>query len=380
MTQLGDGGWVVSTRTVIGDGEFSRGGQGDDLEGAFGVLPEVGIVWKVPLLPIRVGAAVLPVAAQRAEWGFFDVAGGLSGANYGGVSQNSDFLAIELTASVSWEISEQWSLGASAGANYSRVGFDAPFIFQRNSTWAGAKIDLDMETDGWALVFDFGVLYQPHEDWSFGLHFQPPTVLRNEGKAEADFSAQLDALGVDFGDTTDRYDARTRNELPLTLAFGAAWQATERLKLGGRVDWIRWSQSFDTLEVTLEDGTNDELAQAFGARLDDSVPLDWEDRFVFSLGADYAVTDNWSLQAGWRYGKSPLPENLVTPLNGSILEHAVTLGVGYQYEGWRWSAGYSYEFSGTERVGFSGYRAKEFSDSSLKTSVHSIGLSVGRLF
>jgi long-chain fatty acid transport protein len=166
----------------------------------------------------------------------------------------------------------------------------------------------------------------------------------------------------------------------LTLGLGAAWQTTERLKLGGRVDWLRWSESFDEFGVSLTGGDNEDLREVLGRRLDDEVPLHWEDRFVFSLGAEYAVDEQWTLRAGWRYGQSPLPENLVTPLNGSILEHAVTLGVGYQCGDWRWDAGYSYEFSGTERVGESGYRAGEFSNSALETEVHGLGLSVGRSF
>lgn len=49
----------------------------------------------------------------------------------------------------------------SAGAVYSEVDFSAPFIFQTNPALANAKVNLDMETDGWNPSFEFGTLYQP---------------------------------------------------------------------------------------------------------------------------------------------------------------------------------------------------------------------------
>lgn len=380
MTLLGEGGWVVSTQSVIGRGEFQRGGERDRLQDAFGVLPEVGVVWKLPQKPIWVGASVIPVSALRADWGFPDVPGGIGGASFGQVSQASDFLAIDVKASVAWQLSEQWSIGASLGANYSRVGFDAPFIFQTNPTRVGAKVDLDLESDGWAPTFDFGTTYRPHENWVFGFRVKPPTVLENEGSATVDASAQFDALGIQVTEQEGTYRAFTRNELPLQIGLGASWQASKQLRIGGRVDWIRWSASFDQLEIDLRSGSSEELAQVLGARLDDEVPLRWEDRFAYSLGLDYVVNESWSLSAGWRYSESPLQTEFITPLNGAILEQALTFGVGYQHEDWRIDASYSYEFSSRERIGESGFLAGEFSNSELELSVHRIGLSLGRSF
>ena len=89
------------------------------------------------------------------------------------------------------------------------------------------------------------------------------------------------------------------------------------------VEWIRWSKSFDHFSVSLSEGSNADLNAQIGSSVSDEVPLNWNDRFVISLGAEYVLNSEWMLRAGYRYGKSPIPDELVTPLNGANLEHTV---------------------------------------------------------
>ena len=54
--------------------------------------------------------------------------------------------------------------------------------------------------------------------------------------------------------------------------------------------------------------------------------------------------------------------------------------MGYQGEYWRYDVAYSYEFSPEVFVGSSGYRAGEYSNSSLQVQAHGLAVSVGRRF
>ena len=119
---------------------------------------------------------------------------------------------------------------------------------------------------------------------------------------------------------------------------------------------------------------------AIGRDVSDRIPLDWKDRFVVSLGAEYALNDEWMIRGGWRYGKSPIPGDLVTPLNGAIMEQALTAGASWSRGDWQIDLGYSYEFSPTAKVGSSGYNAGEYSNSSLDAEVHHTSLSLTRRF
>ena len=377
MTGLERSEWTISARLLAGDGEFERGGENSSLQGSLGAFPEAAVVWRLPNRPIWVGLSLAPVSALGADWDYLDVPAEGTGVFYENASQKSEFLAIKANAGLAWKVNEQWSVGGSIGTVYSRVKFDAPFIFQSNASLAGSKLDLDLETDGWAFAWDLGVTYQPTESLRFGARFRPEVDLSNDGDARGDYSAQLPG----FSDAIDFYEASTQNVLPLSIGAGFSWQATDNLKLGGWGEWLRWSSAFDTFDVNLSQGSNDAINDALGTDSpSDRVPLQWSDRFVFALGAEYQVNDCWVLRGGWRYGKSPIPDELVTPLNSAITEHTVSVGVGWHNEDWAIDASYAVEFGPEAKVGTSGYRAAEFSNSSVDLTVHRFGLGVTRSF
>ncbi len=379
MTLLGYGGATVSTQALFGDGDYSKNGQSYDLENAHGVIPEAALVWQIPDRPLWIGASLAAISALKSDWNYPDVPGGIGGIAYGDADHQSGFLALKANLGLAWKANEQWSFGASLGLVHSRVNFDAPFIFQTNPALAGAKVDLDLETSGWAPTFDTGVLWEPHDDWTFGLRVRAETTLDNEGNARADYSSQLPPLGLAGADPIVRYDASTENTLPLAIALGTAWQCTEKLRLGATVEWINWSNSFDELPVQLSNGSNPAINSAVGSSPSDGVPLRWDDRFVFALGAEYSLHPDLTLRAGWRYAESPVPGELVTPLNGSILEHAFALGAGWAVSDWQIDVSYTVAL-GEETVGTSGYRAGEYSNSSLDVMSHGIGFSLSRSF
>lgn len=380
LAALAGNEWTFSSRYLRAGSEFQRGGATSGLTDGEGAYPDFALAWRPADSPLTFGFGVSPVSALEAKWNYLDAPGGIGGVSYGAVEHESRFVAVRLALAASWQVNDRLSLGISAGAIYSEIDFNAPFIFQTNPALANAKVDLDMETDGWAPSVEFGALYEPASRWTFGGRLKLPVALDNKGSASADYSAQLPALGLAPASPLADYYARTRTQLPLTIGAGTAWQATDRWSFGMWIDWHQWSKSYDTFRVNLSEGSNADINQAIGSSPSDGVPLDWKDRLVFSLGAACEISDEWTLRAGYRYGESPIPENLVTPLNGATLAHALTLGAGWRRNGWTLDFAYGYEFESASRIGVSGYRAGEYSNSSLETSVHHFGLSVGRGF
>jgi long-chain fatty acid transport protein len=223
------------------------------------------------------------------------------------------------------------------------------------------------------------MLWEPHEDWAFGLRFRAESKLENDGTARADYSSQLPPLGLAGTDPIAYYDASTENTLPLTVAFGSSWQGTEKLRLGATLEWYNWSDSFDQFPVRLTNGSNAAINSAIGSSPSDDVPLRWEDRIAIALGAEYALNPGFILRAGWRYAESPVPGDLVTPLNGSILEHSFAFGAGWNVGDWKIDTSYTIGF-GEQTVGTSGYRQGEYSNSHLDVVAHGLGLSASRSF
>ena len=370
---------TLSARYLRGDAEFKRGGVTSRMQDANGVYPDLGLAYRLDSNFVF-GFGVSPISGLEAKWNYLDAPGGIGGISFGELDHDSRFVAVRLAAGLSWQVSENLALGLSAGAIRSEIDFDAPFIFQTNPALENAKVDLDLETDGWAPSVEFGALYQVNPSLRWGGRIKLPVSLDNDGKAKVDYSAQLPPLGFAGAPPFAEYDARARTQLPLTIGTGFSWQVNDRLSIGVWGDWHQWSNSYDQLTVDLSDGSNAVINGALGSAISDRVPVKWLDRFAVSVGAEYQLSDEWTLRSGWRYAKSPIPGHLVTPLNGAILEQAVTVGASWQRDDWQVDLGYGYEFSPTAQVGTSGYKAGEYSNSSLEAEVHHLSLSLTRRF
>jgi long-chain fatty acid transport protein len=370
--------WTLSLRGVMANAEFARSGRKYDMDRS-GAWPELALACRDGESPWTVGFSVAALAALESNWLYPDAPGGIGGISYGLVGHDSGFKAVRGNAGVAFEWSECLSLGASVGALYSEVDFDAPFIFQSNPALAGAKVDLDLNTSGWDAVSEFGLLWRPDESWSVGFHARPRVTLEHEGSAVADFSAQLPPE-PGGAPTHNHYEAVTRNALPFVAGLGVCWQPADHLRLGISADWIQWSAAFDQLEVGLSQGTNAAINDAIGPAVADRVPVGWKDRWVIALGAEFDLSDSWILRGGWRYGESPQPEALVTPLNGALPEHTLAVGLGWKSGAWSLDASYEVQFGGTRKVASSGYRAGEYSNSSLDLAVQALTFGATRKF
>lgn len=380
LAMPGGSEWVVSLQGVYGDAEFLRGGSAYSLSDRTGLLPEFALAWQPEAGDLSYGFSFAPMSAQQADWNYPDVTGGIGGISYGQIPHASRFLALRTNLGIAWRLNDCWSLGGSIGAVYHETDFDAAFIFQSNPALAGAKVGLDMKTSGWSPAFELGTVYKPCDDWAFAFKVRPPIDLDGRGDARVDFSAQAPVLGLTGLDSFAYYEAVTRNRLPLSLAGGLEWQVSDRLRVGGTVEWLQWSEAFDQLEVTLAGGSDPTVNGAIGATVLDRVPVRWEDRVVVAIGVEYQLADEWILRGGWRYGKSPISTHLVTPLNGSTLEHTLACGLGWSRDGWRADLAYAYAFGDNSRVATSGYRAGEYSNSRFSLASHSLSLSLARSF
>ncbi|WP_193210910.1 OmpP1/FadL family transporter [Luteolibacter marinus] len=371
--------WTLGLRAIHGEADYNHGGRSYEMSRT-GAVPEMAVAWRDGHSRWTFGLSFAALSALEGQWNYPDVPGGIGGVTYGTVPHESGFLALRTNLGAAISLSETLSLGASIGAIYSEVDFDAPFIFQSNPALAGAKVDLDMTTDGWAMMPEAGLLWRPDPCWSFGMRARPRVELDNDGDAFADYSAQLPPLGLAGTPPYARYDATTHNALPFIAGFGASWQASGRLKIGLWADWIQWSKAFDQLDVALSGGTNPAINGAIGSAVADRVPVGWKDRWVLALGAEYEISSSWTVRAGWRYGESPAPDALITPLNVPLPEHAVALGLGWRTGDWRFDLGYELQFGPAANAAASGYRAGEYSNSRTELTVQSLALGMTRRF
>ena len=169
-------------------------------------------------------------------------------------------------------------------------------------------------SSGFALGLLPGIIYKPIENLSLGLTYTAPQKINYKNV-------------LSFGGPNYSLEL----ESPQQVGFGIAYDFFETgLVLEADVKWINWSNA---------DGYQD---------------FDWEDQTVFAVGAQYQATDKLVLRAGYNYAKNPVNEHnnfigtTTTTVQGitmptyyyetfriigfpAIVEHHVTLGIGYQF-------------------------------------------------
>ena len=160
-----------------------------------------------------------------------------------------------------------------------------------------------------------GAIYKATNNLSLGLNIITPRKLEFEKVADFDFDGTLDDLDL---------------AAPLEIGGGAAYTFGNNLLVEADVKWINWSDA---------DGYED---------------FDWNDQWVFAIGAQYEPIAKLFIRAGYNYGKTPVDDNdgfvgtAPRTVQGktmptyyfetfrligfpALAEHHLTLGVGYEF-------------------------------------------------
>lgn len=256
--------------------------------------------------PVRselgVGRAILPIAWQVSPnfalggtldlmWGGLDMRMAASGAQLGSmVTGASGNLGMALPA-----------LG---GAPWARIDFS------NGSRFSGAATAF-----GWATKW--GAVWKPTPEWTLGASYAFKTHL-NDMKTSAT-RATLSAPGfLDTGRITVQ-----DFQWPATLAVGAAWQATPKLLLAADVKRIQWSKVMKNFRLRYD-------SAGMGGSVSFALPQNWKDQTVYSLGAAYDVTPEFTLRGGINHASNPIPDAYVNPLFPATVKTHYTAGFGWK--------------------------------------------------
>jgi long-chain fatty acid transport protein len=110
---------------------------------------------------------------------------------------------------------------------------------------------------------------------------------------------------------------------PEIYSLGVAFDPRPQWTLALDVEWVRWS-SFDEIAA---DFRNEVPAAGFS---DGTTRLDWRDSWQLKIGADWRLTENSSLRAGYAHIPTPVPERSLEPGNPDANQHNFSVGVGYR--------------------------------------------------
>ena len=194
----------------------------------------------------------------------------------------STILTFDINPNVAWKVNDFLSVGGGISLQYAK----AKLGMKPADIPATGKIDADSWDWGW----NIGLMLQPTDSLRFGLAYRSAI----EHNAEGDFT-----LSSPYVSSLNRtFDAEATVKTPDTIMLTSTWEASDRLRISSLIRWAKWS-NFKNL--TIKNSNT-------GAVLS-NVENDWEDTWLFSVGADYKLNDAWTVRGGVAYEKDPVSDN-----------------------------------------------------------------------
>lgn len=211
--------------------------------------------------------------------------------------------------------------------------------FEKLSIGVGLHVDystLDLRegtSKNYGIGAQVGAIYKITDQMSFGLNFITPQNINYDNVVDLDQDGNLDGLEL---------------ESPWQVGIGLAYNFLDnKLLVEGDVKWLNWSGA---------NGYED---------------FDWNDQWVFAIGAQYKPIPKLALRLGYNYAANPVDDH--TGFNGAepatvqgktlptyyyesfriigfpaIVEHHITAGLSYEFSPkFSVQAGYVHAFENT---------------------------------
>jgi len=183
------------------------------------------------------------------------------------------------TPSFAYRISDMISVGVGVQVQYASADFSS-------GPTPGPLLYSELSGHGWGYGFTAGVTVTPTPTTTIGLGY------RSALNQKVDGSMSITGFPTaNVGTTLD---------LPDVVSLGLRQRVGPQWTLLGTVEWTNWSR-IGTSVVS-------------GALVPTALPFQYEDGWLFSVGAEYQWTQQLAVRGGIGYEKSPITDDVRTPL------------------------------------------------------------------
>lgn len=283
-------------------------GGSDWSDGRYYVVPNLYVATPVPRIPnLFAGIGVYSPFGLGSKWGDD------SPVRYD--TTLSEIRLINVNPTIAWKINDRAALGF--GINY----FNSRVILRRSNDYApfpDGKTDFDADGDGWG--YNLGLQVALTDTLRLGVTYR--------SQVNVEYTGDVHIKGVPVSVDppvfeTFRTDIESKIKFPQQVAVGLSWQATPKLRLELAAEWQNWKVR-DRQDIQT-DGIPGLLPPTI------TIPANWKNSMVVMLGAEYELSDKWTLRAGYGWNQTPVPDETVDPSipNGDV--HAVSAGAGYRF-------------------------------------------------
>ncbi|QFT86332.1 47 kDa outer membrane protein precursor [Halomonas sp. THAF12] len=237
----------------------------------------------------------------------------------------TELKTIDFQPTLNYRATERLNLAVGLRAQYAdatlsnAIDFGSAAALQGSPLATPGQNDVigELTGDDWGYGYTLGALFQATERTRFGVSYRSEIDLTLEGDLDVSGTDPVSDGAIAAGQVSDM-GGKADLTTPANLNLGVYHQLTDRLALMANAEWTEWS-SFDELVVEFEDGTNSTTTE------------NWDDTWAFSVGANYALTHQWTLRAGLGIDETPVPSaEFRTPRVPDADRRWASLGATYQ--------------------------------------------------
>lgn len=231
---------------------------------------------------------------------------------------------------VAYKILPTLSVAAGVMADYGNIKLQQGLLADQQPL----ANNFEFAGDGFSVGYNFGVLWKPIEKLSFGATFRSPTSINFDGRT--DFQQQPIIQPT-------RLPAQMKMEFPLTAVAGISYRPTPKWNFEFDADYTDWSSMG---RVMIKQGG----VAPFLVRQDIPVILNWQESWMFTVGATRYFDNGWHVSAGYVFNENSVPDDYYAPLAADLDRHFISVGAGRKGKRFDFDITYQFGYGPTRTV------------------------------
>ena len=257
---------------------------------------------------------------------------------------------VDINPNIAWKVNDYISIGGGVSAlwTHSKIksGLPAKQTQALPAALGGGSLDIPLggqfeyKGSDWMFTYNLGLMVSPTEDLRFGVSYRSSAHVTARGEYYIRGNAVMNGEG----------DGKGRLQTPETVYISATWKPIQKLRLSGLARWANWKK-FENMRFSMDNLSNlhatqgaMDLAQSFPPALAQgaigaiqsklgnvNIENNWKAAWLFSLGADLDVTDQWTIRGGVALETDPIKQqNLRTALIPDTKRLWLTCGLSWK--------------------------------------------------
>ncbi|MDD5455285.1 MAG: outer membrane protein transport protein [Candidatus Ratteibacteria bacterium] len=235
-------------------------------------------------------------------------------------STRSEISLSNLQAGASFRLADAFIVGAGLANGFSKMNTKSYSVVIPDGGVIPAEAYVKTWGEGSGMSGNVGFLWLPSNNWTLGGVWRSETNIKFKGDVD---------IGSDTFPTFDR-EISMDFTFPQTVCLGISYSGFDRWLLSGQIDWVNWSR-IDTITQELDNPVTFFDPTTATVIVTDEVEIarDWKDRYILRIGAEYEVTPEVSLRAGYMWDPTPIPPETLDPLMFDVSTNRFFVGASF---------------------------------------------------